>query len=219
MLDLNFLDNKYMSSGLTLFLVLYAGLAAPQLPERIAELFENEIFKLFIMFMIAYMSTKDTTVALLVAIGFAISIQTLTKQKISSQLISLLENGSIVDESTNENEDGQEKHEDNNLHLANNYDNHVLEEQTKTVTFNEDDNQYYEDEEPHNDFYKMSPYQHEEEQDDEIQDYNQHNLDNYIGGVANQMNRLSNNSVYSMDNDNGLGWGSYSEGTSEYAIF
>ena len=45
----NFLDTKVYSnpvssSVLSLFLVLYAGLAAPKLPKPLAELFGNEIF-------------------------------------------------------------------------------------------------------------------------------------------------------------------------------
>lgn len=157
MLNINFLNNKYMSSGLTLFLVLYAGLAAPQLPERITNLFENEIFKLFIMFMIAYMSTKNTTTALLVAICFAISLQTLTKQKINSQLINLLDQAGQVNDDT------------------------------KTVKFNEVDNQYYDN---NDDFYKMMS----EKEYDSIDSTN-------------------------LTSDNGLGWDSYLEETSDYAAF
>ena len=46
------LGNPYLSTALTLFLVLYAGLAAPNLPHFIASLFENPLFKFLILFLI-----------------------------------------------------------------------------------------------------------------------------------------------------------------------
>lgn len=42
-------------------------------------------------------------------------------------------------------------------------------------------------------------------------------LPNYVSSVANQMNELSNNGEFTMDEGNGLGWGSYGGG--DYASF
>jgi len=75
--SLSVLDNQYVSTILRIFLVLYAGLAAPALPKEIAELMANPIAKLVVLFLVVYTSTKDSTIALLVAVGFTLTIQTL----------------------------------------------------------------------------------------------------------------------------------------------
>lgn len=74
--------NPYVYATLTIFLILYAGMAAPKLPPYIASLFENTIFKVLIMFLILAVRNYNPTVALLVAVGFLISMQTLSKYRI-----------------------------------------------------------------------------------------------------------------------------------------
>ena len=76
---LSVLDNDYVSSALSIFLVVYAGMAAPQLPERVARLFENTVFRVLIFFLIAYTSQKNPTVAIIAAVGLMVSLQTLGK--------------------------------------------------------------------------------------------------------------------------------------------
>ena len=79
-------SDKIVSSVLSLFLVLYGGMAAPKLPMSIAKLFKNTIFKLLIMSLIVYMSTKDTSTSILIVVAFVISMQTLTYQEAKSVL-------------------------------------------------------------------------------------------------------------------------------------
>ena len=79
--------NKVSSSVLTLFLVLYAGLAAPKLPMRIANLFSNRMFRMFYIFMIAYMSSRNTSIALIASVGLVISLQTLSSHNMKSLAI------------------------------------------------------------------------------------------------------------------------------------
>lgn len=83
-------DNEYLSAGLSLFLILYAGLAAPQLPEYIARLFDNPIFKLVIFFLIAYSAKKNPTVAIIASVGLMISLYTLSRIKLNKSLMSLI---------------------------------------------------------------------------------------------------------------------------------
>lgn len=86
---LKFLDkylqpqNPYLLGIVTIFLVLYGALAAPKLPKFIADLFDNALFRLFVLFMIAYLSVKNFTVALIVAIVFTLITNFLNEQKIS----------------------------------------------------------------------------------------------------------------------------------------
>lgn len=88
---LSILDrNEYVSAALTIFLILYAGLAAPQLPEYIANLFDNPLFKLLILFLVAYSANKNPTVAIVAAIGLMISIHTLNRIKINKGLLAMI---------------------------------------------------------------------------------------------------------------------------------
>lgn len=74
--------NPYVSSSVSLFLVLYAGLAAPALPASVAGLFEHSVFKTLIMVLIlVLLREKNFTTALLVAVGFMVSMSTLTRYR------------------------------------------------------------------------------------------------------------------------------------------
>lgn len=174
----NILNNN-LSLILTISLALYAGLVAPELPKDLSNIFENDIFKLFIMLMVLYTSTTNTTIALLLTIGFVISIQSLTKQKINTKLINLLENKTTK---------------------SNN----------KKVSFNDDHNEIYQLDLDNNSNNNI---------DTDIIDYNSENLHKYVGGVANQMNEMANDSEYSMDDGNGLGWDCYYDEPNNYTSF
>ena len=85
--SLKILDNKYISAMIGLFLALYAGLAAPKLPKYITIYFDNPMFKLGIMFLIAYMATKDPPVAIIAAVALLVSLQTLSSQKTTDKVV------------------------------------------------------------------------------------------------------------------------------------
>jgi len=95
MKSLKVLDNKYVSGTVRLFLILYAGLIAPKLPAGLAKLFQNSVFKVLVLFLIVYVGMKDATVALLVAVGFTVSMVTLNKLETVNSLGGLLD--SVVD--------------------------------------------------------------------------------------------------------------------------
>lgn len=80
------LDNDYVSAAISLFLVLYAGLAAPKLPETVARLFENTLFRIVIFFLLAYTAKKNASIAAIAAIGLFISLQTLNRYDINNDL-------------------------------------------------------------------------------------------------------------------------------------
>lgn len=85
------INNKVLYTVMVLFITLYGGLAAPKLPRNIANLFDNQIFKLAIIFVIAYTATKDTSIALMCAMGLLISLNTLTVHKINDKICKALE--------------------------------------------------------------------------------------------------------------------------------
>lgn len=95
MKSVKFLDDKYIASFIKVFLVLYAGLVAPQLPRVFVYLFKNAIFKLFILFLIVFLGLKDPIISLLVAIGFTISMITLNKLETVGSVGDLLD--TIID--------------------------------------------------------------------------------------------------------------------------
>jgi hypothetical protein len=77
--------NPYVSASTSLFLVLYAGLAAPALPASVAGLFENSVFKILILVaVLVLLKGQNITTALLVAIGFVISMNTLSQYRVSA---------------------------------------------------------------------------------------------------------------------------------------
>lgn len=83
--------NEYVSAIVTLFLILYAGLAAPRLPMHIARLFEHPLFQLLIFFLIIYSAQRSPTVAIVAAIGLMVSLNTLTRHKMNNQLVQVLQ--------------------------------------------------------------------------------------------------------------------------------
>ena len=73
--------NKILSSVLGMLLVLYAAAAAPKLPKSVVKIFDNSLFKLGYMFMIAYLATKDPSVAIITAVALLVTIQTLASRE------------------------------------------------------------------------------------------------------------------------------------------
>lgn len=86
-----FLENEYVTTTLGLFLVIYGSLAAPKLPPSIARLFENPLFRLVILFLIAYMSSKNPSIALISAVALTVSLQTLSKHQMNGALMGVLQ--------------------------------------------------------------------------------------------------------------------------------
>jgi hypothetical protein len=74
-----------------MLLVLYAGLAAPRLPSFLAGLFNNALFRIVVLFLIAYLGLKDTTIALLSAVAFTLSIIFLKKAETTNSIYGALQ--------------------------------------------------------------------------------------------------------------------------------
>lgn len=86
--SLSFLDNKWVAGTVTLFIVLYAGLAAPNLPAAAAKLFRNKLFNLLVIFMIAYLSIRraSVSIAIMLAMAFVLSILSTEKKVCAEEL-------------------------------------------------------------------------------------------------------------------------------------
>ena len=83
---LSVLDNEYVSAALSVFLVVYAGMAAPKLPERVARLFDNTLFRIVVFFLVAYSARKSPSVAAIAGVGLMVSLMTLSRYNINNEL-------------------------------------------------------------------------------------------------------------------------------------
>ena len=87
-MDLSILHkNKTVESALNLFLVLYAGLAKPKLPDFIKSAFENPMFKVAILSLIVYRANKNPTQSILISVAFTMTMNYLNEQKIKEQFV------------------------------------------------------------------------------------------------------------------------------------
>ena len=72
-----------LNSVVRIVLVLYAGLIASNLPEAVANVFGNVVVRFLCVLLILGLSLYDPTSAILLAVGFVVSIQTSNKYHIS----------------------------------------------------------------------------------------------------------------------------------------
>lgn len=74
-------SNKYSSAVITLFLVLYGGLAAPKLPKFVIQLFDNAIFRILVLSLIVYKGNRDPKFAIMIGVAFTVTLNVISKQK------------------------------------------------------------------------------------------------------------------------------------------
>lgn len=87
--SLSFLDNEYVNAGLSLFLILYAGMVAPKLPGYIVKAFDNYFVKLVMFFLIVYISRKDVTIAIISAVAVMVTLIALDRFKIAENMMNV----------------------------------------------------------------------------------------------------------------------------------
>ena len=71
--------SERLSVLMTMFLVFYGGIAAPKLPNLISKLFENPIFRVFILSLILYKGNSDPQLSVLVAIVYIVILDSCNK--------------------------------------------------------------------------------------------------------------------------------------------
>jgi hypothetical protein len=79
------LDSPVPASLLRLLLIVYAGLVAPALPDKILKFFDFVPFRILILFLICWTASKDPTISILIAIGFYTSLNALSGKKLFEQ--------------------------------------------------------------------------------------------------------------------------------------
>lgn len=87
------LDNPYINITIKILLGLYAALAAPKLPQSLSNLVDNTFVRIAFAFLIVYMATRDPSIAILIAIGFIITLQTANKMRLYNTDLSVSNEG------------------------------------------------------------------------------------------------------------------------------
>jgi hypothetical protein len=90
------LDNIYINTGLKVFIGLYAALAAPNLPSVVRDLFGNTIFRILWAFLIILVATKDSGLALMLAIAFVVTLFSISKYQLMNTNLSVSQPGELT---------------------------------------------------------------------------------------------------------------------------
>jgi len=106
---LQFLNNTYVQAILLIFFIFYAGLAAPKLPKMFAQLFDFTIFKILVLAFILLVNNYNPTIALMVAIGFFITLQTLSRHKLFDMASEVFKIRKLLGKNGGEGEGGEEE--------------------------------------------------------------------------------------------------------------
>ena len=76
------LHNQYVSTGIKVLLALYAAFAAPKLPKNVAMFFDSTIVRIVFCALIIFVATQDSSMAILLALAFILTLQTASKHKV-----------------------------------------------------------------------------------------------------------------------------------------
>jgi len=96
-------SNKTFTTVVSLILALYAGAAAPALPNSIIQIFDTIIGKMLLIFLIGYTASKNIQIALMLAVAFTVTLTVATKAKINEGFYGL-ENFENEDNDMDEND-------------------------------------------------------------------------------------------------------------------
>ena len=113
-----------LSTLLSLFLILYASLAAPKLPRSVGRVFNNIWIKLVFMFLIAYIACKDISIAIISSIALLITLQTISAQNTSDAVMNEVNDKvkKAKEDFTNKNDSDEDEDEDDENENENNSD-------------------------------------------------------------------------------------------------
>lgn len=118
--SLSFLDNEYINASVCVFLIIYTIVIVPRFPGLLTKLFSHDLFKLFALLSIVYVSRKDTNIAIIMAVAVVASLIALSNtnsdivsasvpEDLQNRLhddLTLLES-TMIDDATNRKDGGQ----------------------------------------------------------------------------------------------------------------
>lgn len=74
------LNDKYISTALTIMVGLYAATLGPNLPPFVKDLFSNSIFKILVLFLVVVRANKNPTMAIVIAVAFVMILENIQKK-------------------------------------------------------------------------------------------------------------------------------------------
>ena len=89
------LDNIYINTSLKVFIGLYAAFAAPKLPPSLVNLMDNILVRIAFAFVIVFISLREPSMALVIAIAFVVTLQTANKYRMINTSLSQTPIGEI----------------------------------------------------------------------------------------------------------------------------
>ena len=75
-------ENNTVKTVVSLLLALYAGAAAPVLPNAVVNFFDTIVGKLLFTFLIAFVASRDVQVAIMMAVAFVVTLSVANDRKI-----------------------------------------------------------------------------------------------------------------------------------------
>ncbi len=90
------IGNNLLGTFISMSLILYGGLAGPKLPKVFKDLFEKDYFKFFILSLVAYSSTRDFKVSLLLAFAFIFSVSMFDNKQLREQFSDSIDNEPFI---------------------------------------------------------------------------------------------------------------------------
>jgi hypothetical protein len=74
------LDDKTTSVVVSLVLALYAGLAAPKLPDSVVKFFDTMLGKVIFIFLIGFVASRNVQIALMIAVAYVVTLHIANKR-------------------------------------------------------------------------------------------------------------------------------------------
>lgn len=97
-------NNKTFTTVVSLLLALYAGLAAPALPNNVILFFDTLVGKVLMVFLIGYLASKNTQMAIMLAVAFVVTLNLANNYKLLENFTEHIES----EEEHNDNDDEPE---------------------------------------------------------------------------------------------------------------
>lgn len=179
-------EHKYLSIIFTMFLVFYSSRAAPKLPNFMLKLFDNAIFRILILSLIVYKGNKDPQFAIMVAVGFTISMNILSKQKLFEGFSDTSDD--MDDDNNDDNQDHEHEHEHEHDEYGSHYHKHSH-EHDEYDDHQHEENQFENDHE--SSFQDDFPQQNFMEEEEDEEEYGYEDVDGNSGNPV--IDQMSNN--------------------------
>jgi len=71
------IKNTYLASILSIFLAMYGPRLQPKLPEQIRNVFNNDLFRVLIIFLITYIASNNVQLSIIITIVFLVTLNLL----------------------------------------------------------------------------------------------------------------------------------------------